>query len=365
MKIKNSIIFVLVFALLILGVACEKKHEEHSLVEVAAVAATCTTDGNIHYYKCSECNKIFADENATEEITGEVVIKATGHKLVHVDGIAANCETEGSLERYVCERCNRSFSDEQGLNELDSYVIAPLGHILKKVEAVEADCGTMSNGNVEYYVCIHNCSKRFVPVAESASDAKLIETENGEKIYVAERQPEELIVFAEHEYQGNVCIKCHHVQNASSVGLEYELSADESYYLVSGMGTCSDTTVFIGGEYNGKPVKEIKPEAFKGISGIEAVVFIAGATNGEYVEKIGSGAFKDCVSLKNVYFSGGSDEKGDIYGIKEIGTETFFGCDGLTITYEGSSQEWSKVHKATDFGEENVVFKSIEVEINF
>lgn len=49
-----------------------------------------------------------------------------------------------------------------------------------------------------------------------------------------------------------------------SEGLEYILSDDETYYICSGLGDCTDTIVSIPSEYNGLPVKEIGPWAFHG-----------------------------------------------------------------------------------------------------
>ena len=52
----------------------------HKLTKVEAKAATATEAGNTEYYTCSGCNKWFADEAGTQEITdhNSVVIPATG-----------------------------------------------------------------------------------------------------------------------------------------------------------------------------------------------------------------------------------------------------------------------------------------------
>ena len=50
----------------------------HEIEEVAAVEETCDTDGNIAYYKCTGCDKYFADATLSSEITDKtsVVVKA-------------------------------------------------------------------------------------------------------------------------------------------------------------------------------------------------------------------------------------------------------------------------------------------------
>ena len=53
----------------------------HKLTHHALKDATCTEAGNIEYWQCSVCNKLFSDEAATKEITDatSLVIPAKGH----------------------------------------------------------------------------------------------------------------------------------------------------------------------------------------------------------------------------------------------------------------------------------------------
>ena len=55
----------------------------HKLTHHELKAATCTEAGNIEYWQCSVCNKLFSDEAATKEITdaASLVIPAKGHKF--------------------------------------------------------------------------------------------------------------------------------------------------------------------------------------------------------------------------------------------------------------------------------------------
>ena len=61
--------------------AIPKLSHVHEIVKVPAVEATCETDGNIEYFKCTGCNKYFEDAEGTKEITDKstVVIPAKGH----------------------------------------------------------------------------------------------------------------------------------------------------------------------------------------------------------------------------------------------------------------------------------------------
>ena len=53
----------------------------HTLTHHEAKAATCTEAGNIEYWQCSVCNKLFSDEATTKEITdaASLLIPAKGH----------------------------------------------------------------------------------------------------------------------------------------------------------------------------------------------------------------------------------------------------------------------------------------------
>ena len=53
----------------------------HTLTPHAQKAATCTEAGNMEYWQCSVCNKLFSDEATTKEITdaASLVIPAKGH----------------------------------------------------------------------------------------------------------------------------------------------------------------------------------------------------------------------------------------------------------------------------------------------
>ena len=63
---------------------------------------------------------------------------------------------------------------------------------------------------------------------------------------------------------GSVCGKCGYMGSevVYSEGLEFALSLDGSYYILIGLGTCTDSHIVIPREYNSLPVKEIDTYAF-------------------------------------------------------------------------------------------------------
>ena len=131
----------------------ELQHE-HTLVETPAKAATCTEEGNIQYWTCSECGKIFSDEAGETEINLEdTVVPVKAHTLTHVDANAATCTETGNKEHWKCGVCGDLFSDEEGTTPTtaEAVEIAATGHTLTYVKAMDATC--TDTGNKEHWKC--------------------------------------------------------------------------------------------------------------------------------------------------------------------------------------------------------------------
>ena len=74
----------------------------HSAVHHDAVSATCTQSGNSEYWSCENCDKLFADKDATTETTLEkVTIDANGHDYYCED-------TNVNQHTIKCYNCNYS-----------------------------------------------------------------------------------------------------------------------------------------------------------------------------------------------------------------------------------------------------------------
>lgn len=133
----------------------------HEMTKTPAKDATCTADGNIEYYTCSECGMTFADEKGERELTAEeLVLKSEGHKMTKTTVKDANCTADGNIEYYSCSVCKKSFADEKGEKELkaDELVVKSEGHKMTKTPAKAVTC--TADGNIEYYTC-SVCKKTF------------------------------------------------------------------------------------------------------------------------------------------------------------------------------------------------------------
>ena len=83
--------------------------ENHKLRKIERKEATCEVDGNIEYWICDTCKKLFKDEKATEEIKLEdTVLKAPGH--VWDDGVITKEATvdEDGEKTFTCTTCNET-----------------------------------------------------------------------------------------------------------------------------------------------------------------------------------------------------------------------------------------------------------------
>ena len=106
-----------------------------------------------------------------------------------------------------------------------------------------------------------------------------------------------------------------------SQGLAFTLSEDGTYYILSGRGSCADTSIIIPSMYEELPVKEIGENAFFVVEKSEDFSEIVSVTIPDSVTTIGNYAFAYCKGLTSVTFG---------LGIKTVGDRAFLGCESLT-----------------------------------
>lgn len=142
---------VLTVALLAVGaISCAS----HVLERVAPTDATCLNAGNIEYWKCTDCQKLFSDsEGKTEVSEQDVVIAQKAHEISFVENAAPTCEEEGVLEHYACSTCDGVFSDAKGQTEISASDIV----IEKLPHQIEKNAGVLAKGHekgvAEHWQC--------------------------------------------------------------------------------------------------------------------------------------------------------------------------------------------------------------------
>lgn len=109
-----------------------------------------------------------------------------------------------------------------------------------------------------------------------------------------------------------------------SAGLAYSLKADNSGYIVSGIGTCTDTEIVIPPVYNGLPVVSLAGSAFKNNTNITSVIIPDSVTGAG----VGQDVFSGCTSLTSATIGN---------GVTFMGWGMFNGCRNLTNVTIGSN----------------------------
>ena len=212
---------------------------EHTEEIIQAIEPTCTETGLTEGKKCSVCDEILLEQT---------VIDALGHTEQVLDAVEPTCTETGLTEGKKCSVCDEIL--------LEQTVIEALGHTEEIIPAIEPTCE--ETGLTEGKKC-SKCSKILIEQTE---------------------------LEAQHNCKFNICITCGYEK--TSEGLAYQLSDDETYYIVVGVGSCTDDNICIPSTYKGVPVKAIGENAFV------HYVYITSITFPDSITEVGYNAFYDC-----------------------------------------------------------------------
>ncbi len=133
----------------------------HSEEYRAAALATCTENGNIEHWYCSECDKYFSDAACANEIAEDTaIIRRSGHNTTVHDATPPTCDTEGNAKYWYCDKCDKYFSNATCVTEitLADTVLAPKHTGVQWIQGKAAGC--TKAGNIAYYTCT-DCDKFF------------------------------------------------------------------------------------------------------------------------------------------------------------------------------------------------------------
>ncbi len=105
-------------------------------------------------------------------------------------------------------------------------------------------------------------------------------------------------------------------------GLAYELSSDGTYYICTGMGTATETDIFIASKYNDLPVTSMGDYAFAWCKDLKSATLPNGVTS------LGDFAFFHCESLENISIPN---------SIINIGEAALDYCDNLKVNEDDNA----------------------------
>lgn len=236
-------------------------HSYSDPVRENEVAPTCQAQGSYDEVTyCSVCNEV--------GFRNEVVLPLADHSYsdpVRENEVESTCQVQGSYDEVIyCSACNKTVSFKTVvLPTADHYCTEPTIE-----NEIKATC--KSDGTAEYVEYCDTCN---------------IEISRTQKTVKA----------SGHIWQNNACTVCHTRYSVAEC-LDLELSEDGTYYIITGIGTFTGTTLEIPSTYNNKIVKEIADYAFANCTFVtKAIIPIS-------ITKIGRGAAFGCTGLREIEF---------------------------------------------------------------
>lgn len=112
------------------------------------------------------------------------------------------------------------------------------------------------------------------------------------------------------------------VPDQISEGLEYQLSYNGQFYIVSSLGTCTDTVLVIPDEYNGLLVRGFVQEFCMGNTDL-VEVRLPSRSGYNYYE------FRECPNIEKLYFDSVSMNSFEFYGLTSLKYVKFTGYNNL------------------------------------
>ncbi len=152
------------------GKDIDKLDHVHNMKKTDRVESTCTENGNIEYYTCLICDKLYKDIEGKWEINIEQTVIIASHNLTYHAQVNATCTENGTIAHYQCERCNKRFSDTLGTKEIhDIEIIAK--HSLTFNAKINESC--TENGTVAHYHC-SKCNNNYEDSEANKQITKII-----------------------------------------------------------------------------------------------------------------------------------------------------------------------------------------------
>ena len=354
----------------------------HRIRYVGEKDSTCTAEGNIAHYACIGCGELYSDAAGNEVIEDKtsVVIPKKPHQMTHIDAKESSCSEEGNIEYYSCGSCEKLYKDADGSVEIprkDSIVTKKAHKYEDKICVV---CGAHEpTEGVIYNETSNGCSVYGIET-EGETEIYIADEYNGKKVISVEDNAFENYTSLKNIYLpdtvnfigGSAFKNC---VNLESIEIPRDVT-NISGFAFENCGKLESVTLPAG-------LLMIRDSAFKGCTVLtdieipDTVIYmgnrvfegcenLAGMDIPDSVVNLGEYAFSGCVNLQEITIGS---------GISVIDTGTFFGCTALatvtisaevdtiknyafqncnaltTIIFKGNSDKWkavSKLHKWDD-----------------
>ena len=371
------------------GTAC--RHSLADVVYTARVEPSCTAMGNVEYWECTACDKYFSDLALTSEIARANILLPAQHKnsgVIKHTRVEPSCTVAGNIEYWECTACNKYFSDSALATEVKkSNVILAARHGFDSENycaACDYQLGTdgilYNSGIGGYYVTGIVTAKGDVVIANRVNDLPVVGIHSQAFINCLDLTsisiPSTVTYVEDEAFSG--CKNLRSVKFAdnsrlNSIGTNafYNCSGLTSITIPDGVtsigssafdgcsGLASITLPFVGATKDGtsnthfgyifgasdyssnsyyvpetlKSVvitggREIGSNAFRGCSGLTEITIPNSVTS------IGSSAFYNCSGLTSIIIPD---------GVTSIGNSAFSGCSGLKGVYITDIAKWCNI----------------------
>ena len=314
----------------------DKKSEEIALADhnyVSAVTDPTCTDNGYTTHTCSVCGDTYTDAET----------ESTGHN--YGSEVTAPTCTDNGYTTHTCSVCGYSYTDSE---------VASSGHVAGESKVVTAP--TCTEGGYTTYSCevcgesyiddetdpVHLYTQWTITESGDTTDTYMKSCDCGQNTAIVSNAPK------------------------GSDGLAMEYSEELGGYVVTGIGTCTDTDLVIPVIYNGKPVvaiagAEITEDgdpiwgtSFYGAD-ISSLTIIGG------VKKIGECAFAMTMSCTTLVLSD---------SVREIADQAFalmgVNIGGPNIHYLGTEEQWQEFEMSNHFMYyENIYISSVDYNYDF
>ena len=286
----------------------------HDTVPHEAKTATCTESGWKAYETCTRC-----DYTTYEEIPA-------GHDTVSHGAKAETCTEIGWNAYEACTRCDYTTYEE-----------IPASHDIVPHGAKAATCTEI--GWNAYETCTRCDYSTFEEIDKKGHTYELTFTKNETHHWYKSTCgcQDEVSGYGEHNFSLGKCSTCDYEEidiNESkySKGLLYEVIPDTNTCKIAGIGSCTDSVIYIPKSIDGYRVVGIKSNAFYGNNTITAIIFPNSVT---FIEDY---AFCKCASLSYVLIP---------RSVTRILDKAFYNCDSLeTLYYGGTESDWNNIYCA-------------------
>lgn len=150
----------------------------HTLTETPAEAATCTTEGNIAYWTCSVCEKIFSDAEGTNEITlADTVLPLADHSYAYADN-------GDGTHTATCSVCNDTVTADHTF--VDGTCICGVKEVTEPIEVAAMTIGTQLalNSDLSILFRVKNVSETTYDLSTAYLVVEKDQYPAGQEMYV-------------------------------------------------------------------------------------------------------------------------------------------------------------------------------------